>query len=158
MRASQELKEERMDAKIAAIQEKMEARIDANNEKFDVLRGTLVSLMDIHQARTLSNQEDMEAKMDIYQEKIEAAIHFIRSELEETIKHSAEDVLLCVDQKTQGLCKELAEKIEDTQVDLQAVKVSLNTQMKSLQETVADKRPSRRAWPHVAGQDTGTEG
>jgi hypothetical protein len=29
-------------------QEKMEARIDANNETLEVLRGTLISRMDIH--------------------------------------------------------------------------------------------------------------
>jgi hypothetical protein len=73
MRVSQELKKERMDAKIAAIHEKVEARLDVNNEKFDVLRGTLVSQMDIHQARILSNQEEMKAKMD------KATIHLIRS-------------------------------------------------------------------------------
>jgi hypothetical protein len=31
---------------------------------------------------------------------MEAAVHSIRSELEETIKRRVEDVLLCVDQKT----------------------------------------------------------
>jgi hypothetical protein len=83
----------------------------------------------------MSTQEEMKAKMDIHQEKMEAAIHSIRSELEETIKHSVEDVLLCVDQETQSLRKELTEKTDETQVDLQAVKVSLDTLMKSLQET-----------------------
>jgi hypothetical protein len=43
-----------MDAKIDVNQEKTKARIYANNEKFEVLRGTLVSRMDIHQARTES--------------------------------------------------------------------------------------------------------
>jgi hypothetical protein len=63
--------------------------------------------MDIHQARTMSTQEDIKAKMDIHQEKMEAAMQSIRSELEETIKYQVEDVLLCVDQKTQGLHKGL---------------------------------------------------
>jgi hypothetical protein len=42
--------------------------------------------MDIHQAGTQYAQEEMKAKKDIHQEKMEAAIHSIRSELEETIK------------------------------------------------------------------------
>jgi hypothetical protein len=49
---------------------------------------------------------------------MEAAVHSIGSELEETIKRRVEDVLLCVDQKTQGLRKELNETIEETQVAL----------------------------------------
>jgi hypothetical protein len=53
-------------AKMDANQERTEAKIEANNEKFEVLRGTLVSWMDIDQARTVSIQEDMKAKMDIH--------------------------------------------------------------------------------------------
>jgi hypothetical protein len=41
-----------------------------NNEKFEVLRGTLVSRMDIHQARTEDIQEVI-AKMDAHQERME---------------------------------------------------------------------------------------
>jgi ElaB/YqjD/DUF883 family membrane-anchored ribosome-binding protein len=61
------------------------------------------------------------------QEETDAAIHSIQSELEETIKHRLEDVLACVDQRTQGLCKELKQKIDETKVDLQAVKTSIDT-------------------------------
>jgi hypothetical protein len=46
----------------------------------------------------------------------------------------------CVDQRTWGLGKELNGKIDETQVDLQAVKTSLDTLTKSLQETLADQR------------------
>jgi hypothetical protein len=70
MRTDQELKEEtlarmeinqeRMDAKIGSSQGKMEVRIEANNEKFEVLQGTLVSHMDIHQARPVSTQESQD--------------------------------------------------------------------------------------------------
>jgi hypothetical protein len=67
----------------------------------------------------MSTQEEMKAKMDIHQEKVEAAMHSIRSELEETIKHRVEDVLSYVDQKTQGLRKDLSEKIDETELDLQ---------------------------------------
>jgi hypothetical protein len=45
-----DMKEEiiaRLEAKIDANQEKLEDRIAANNEKFEVLRGNLVSRMDI---------------------------------------------------------------------------------------------------------------
>jgi hypothetical protein len=73
----------------------------------------------------------MKTKMDIHQEKMEASIHSIRTELEETVKHRVDDVLSCVDQKTQGLPKELCEKIDETQ-DLQAVRASLDTRTKSL--------------------------
>jgi hypothetical protein len=40
----------------------------------------------------------MRAKVLIFQEKMEAAIHSLRSKLEEIIKHQVEDVLSCVDQ------------------------------------------------------------
>jgi hypothetical protein len=96
-------------------------RLDANNDKFAVLWGTLISRMDIHQ------------------EKMEVAIHSIWSKIE-IIKHRVEDVLSCVDQKTQGLHKELTEKFDETQVDLQAVKTSLVMWTKRLQETLADTR------------------
>jgi transcriptional regulator NrdR family protein len=69
----------------------------------------------------------MKAKVDIHQEKMEATVHSIQSKLEETIKHWVEDVLSCVDQKTQDLHKELNEKIDETWVDFQAVKMSLDT-------------------------------
>jgi hypothetical protein len=49
---------EQMMERLAAAKEKMEARIDISNEKFEVLRGTLVSWMDIHQDRTEAIQEE----------------------------------------------------------------------------------------------------
>jgi hypothetical protein len=36
---------------------RLEAKIEANNEKSEILSGTLVSRMDIHQARTKAMQE-----------------------------------------------------------------------------------------------------
>jgi hypothetical protein len=45
-------------------------------------------------------------------------IHETAVRCEETIRHQMEDVLSCIDQKTQGPRKELAEKIDKTQVDL----------------------------------------
>jgi hypothetical protein len=82
----------------------------------------------------------MKAKMDIPQEKTEATIHSIRPKLEETIKHQVEDFLSCVEGKTQVLCKELTEKIDGTQVDLQAIRTSVDTRTKSLLEIITDKR------------------
>jgi hypothetical protein len=114
MLSKMETNEERMDAKIDTNQEKVEARIEANSEKFEVLQGALVSQVDIHQ------------------EKMEVTIHSIRSELEEIIKHWVEDVLSCVDQKMQGLHKELAKKSNEIQVGLQATKASINTWTGSL--------------------------
>jgi hypothetical protein len=58
-------------------------------------------------------QKEMKANMDIHQEKMETAMHSIRSELEETIKYRVEDVLSCVDQKTQCLRKKPTEKITE---------------------------------------------
>jgi hypothetical protein len=140
MMARLEANHEKMDAKIDSSQEKMEARIDSNNEKFEVLRGSFISWMDIHQARTVSAQEEMEARMGIHQEKMEATVHSTWSESKETIKHRMEDVLSCVDQKKQGLCNQLTEKIDETQVDLQAVKTSISTWTGSLKGDITDTR------------------
>jgi hypothetical protein len=60
-------------------------------------------------------------------------INPIQSKMEETIKNWVEDVLVSVDQWTQGLCEEVSAKIEETQLALQAV-MSLNMQTKSLYE------------------------
>jgi hypothetical protein len=46
------INQEKMDAKIDTNQEKMEAKIETNNEKCEALQGTLLSRMDIYQART----------------------------------------------------------------------------------------------------------
>jgi hypothetical protein len=81
------------------------------------------------------NQEEVEAwqrEMKACQDKIDAAIHSIQSESEETIKHQVEDVLAWVDQRTQDLQKELNKKIYELQVDLQVVKMLLDTWKKSL--------------------------
>jgi RNase adaptor protein for sRNA GlmZ degradation len=58
----------------------------------------------------------------------------------ETIKHRVEDVLSCADQKTQDLLKQMVEKINESQVDLQAIRTSVDTREKSLFETITDTR------------------
>jgi hypothetical protein len=49
--------------------------------------------MDIHQARIQTAQAEIKPTMDVHKERVEGAIHSIRSELEETIKHLMEDVV-----------------------------------------------------------------
>jgi hypothetical protein len=61
-----ETNQERMETKTDAHLKETKAEIRANNEKFEVLRGALVSRMDIHQARTQYAQEEMKVKKDIY--------------------------------------------------------------------------------------------
>jgi hypothetical protein len=78
-------------------------------------------------------------------------IHSIQSELEETLKHQVEDVLSCVDLKTLGLHKELTEKTDKTQVDLQAVKTRVeagsNTSTVTLRVVRGDKMGLKKAAP-----------
>jgi hypothetical protein len=50
------------------------------------------------------------------------------------------DVLPCVDQKTQVLRKELTERIDENQVDLQTVRTSADTRTKNLLEITTDTR------------------
>jgi Mg-chelatase subunit ChlI len=97
---------------------KIKAKINSNNEKSEVIQSTLVSRIDIHQARALTTQAEMKAMMDTLQGRMEATIHSVRSKLEEIIKHRVGNILSDVDQTTQGLHKKLNEKPDETQVDL----------------------------------------
>lgn len=49
-----------------------------------------------------------------------------------------QDFVSCVDQMMQGHRKELNDMIDETQVDIQAVKTSLDTWTKYLQETITE--------------------
>jgi hypothetical protein len=51
-----------------------------------------------------------------------------------------EDVLLCVDQKMQGLRKELTKKTDEIQVDLQAVKMSVDMWIGTLKGDIMDTK------------------
>jgi hypothetical protein len=51
-----------------------------------------------------------------------------------------EDVLARVDQRIQGLCTELNQKADETEVGLQAERTSDNMQTKSFQKTLAHTR------------------
>jgi uncharacterized protein YPO0396 len=66
-----------LEAIIQNNQGKMEARIDANNEKFWVLRSSIVSRMDIYQARTEDNQEEIITKTDAHQESMGASVNIL---------------------------------------------------------------------------------
>jgi hypothetical protein len=75
-----------------------------------------------------SGQAEMRSAFSAMEEKMEAAIHSIRSELED------------VNHWTQSLQKELTEKIDKTQVELQEVEVSLSAQERKLQDDLATIR------------------
>jgi predicted nucleic acid-binding Zn-ribbon protein len=136
LEAEMETNQEKMTAMLKA---KIEAKTDSHHGRMRSFE-ILFSWMDTHQARTESTQEEMRTKMDMHQKKMEAAIHSLQSKLKETIKHLVEDVLSCVDQKAQGLHKELSEKIDETQVDLQAIKTSIDMQTRTLPETITNTR------------------
>jgi hypothetical protein len=126
-------REERIEAKADANLEGLEAKMYSHHDKFEVLQDTLISRMDIiYQAKTQSTQEEMKAKIHIHQVKMEPPIHSIQFELEDIIRNRVEDILSCVDQKAQGLCKELTENIDETQVDLHPIRMSVDMQTKSL--------------------------
>jgi hypothetical protein len=63
---------------------RMETRTDANYEKSEVLRNTVVSRMDIYQARTEDSQEEIIAKMDAHWERMEASINAWRTNKKKT--------------------------------------------------------------------------
>jgi hypothetical protein len=69
---------------MAGLEAKIKGKIDTNNEKFEVLQGTLISQMDIHQARTQSTQEDTKAKIHIHQEKMDAWLEEMKAWQKET--------------------------------------------------------------------------
>jgi hypothetical protein len=71
---------------------------------------------------------------------MKAAMNSMRGELEETMKNLVEDEVVCAYQRTQCVYKELNEKIDETQVVLQAGKVSLDSRTMSLQKSLAEAR------------------
>lgn len=119
---------DRMKAKIGAEVKTIQEKMDDGQEEMKARMCYLTSWINASQeemrVRVSAIQYKMEVMIKCCQET-EATIHSIRSELEEAIKHWVEDVLSCVNQKMQGLRKELTEKIVETQVDLQAVKTSI---------------------------------
>jgi hypothetical protein len=84
----------------------------------------------------MKTTQEVLAKIDANQEKMEAAVHSIQSDLNEKIQRRMENVVECVDHKTQ----ELTERIEKTQLELQAVEVSLDTRVRKLEENLENMR------------------
>jgi Skp family chaperone for outer membrane proteins len=101
-------------------QEEMREEMRTNQARVNANLKEIKEDTKTNQARADANlremKEEMKSKMDIHQAKKGATIHSIQSESEETIKHRVEDILSCVDQKTQGLHEEFAEKIDETQL------------------------------------------
>jgi hypothetical protein len=112
----------------------MRADRKADQEKADANRQAdrelLIEIMD---ANAKSMREDVKSG----EEKMEAAIHSIRSELEETIQHEMKGVLSYVDQKKQNLRMELTERIEKTHIELQTVELSLDKRTRDVEEEIA---------------------
>jgi hypothetical protein len=70
------------------------------------------------------SQEETSTMVMANVENMEAMINSILPKLEDTIKNWPEDMVLSVDQWTQGLCKEFYVKIVEMQLGLQAITIS----------------------------------
>jgi hypothetical protein len=68
-----------------------------------------------HVGAKIKTGQETKVTVSAIQEKMETAISSIWSQMEETIKHQMEDILVLVDQQTWGLHEELGEKIEQMQ-------------------------------------------
>jgi hypothetical protein len=92
-------------------------KMGPNQEKMDIRMADLKTQRGYLTSRIDGNQEKLGAsyrEMKACQGKTEAAVHSIRSELLETVIHHVENGQACGDQRTEGLCKELNEKIDET--------------------------------------------
>jgi hypothetical protein len=95
----------------------------------------------------------MKATIRSGQEEMKATINSIQSELEKTIKRRMKDVLASVNQCTQGLCEEfnvteqmqsglqavtlyLDNSVQETQTDIQTMKVLMETPRHRLQTNI----------------------
>jgi hypothetical protein len=87
-------------------------------------------------AKIDANQYMMEATIRIGQEETKTAINSIRSKLEETINKRMENGVAYLNQQTQGLRKELDEKIMETQQHLQVVMTSIDIWTGTLQDDI----------------------
>jgi hypothetical protein len=131
--------------------QEMEAKTDGKQDKMATGQeemkaqvGSLASWIDVNQeemrARISAIQYKMEVMIKCSQQEMKAGINSIRAKLEETIKHPVEDILVCVDQRTWGFCKARNEKIDEMQVDLQAVETSFDTRTGSLKDDITDTK------------------
>jgi 3-phenylpropionate/cinnamic acid dioxygenase small subunit len=83
-----------------------------------------------------ADREELKGMMNATRETMEAAIHSIRSELQEAIQYQKPNVMVEVNHKTKGHSKELIE----TQRDFKVVKKSLEARTNDLMETIRDTR------------------
>jgi hypothetical protein len=116
-------------AEMKADRTRQEQILKAMQAKAEADRELLIGIMD---ANAKSMREDVKSG----EEKMEAAIHSIRSELEETIQHEIKSFLPYVDQKTQNLRVELTERIEKTHIELQTVELSLDKRTREVEEKI----------------------
>jgi hypothetical protein len=114
-------------------------KIDAGLQEMKAQVASLTSWFDV-------NQEEMTVRVSAILYKMEATIKCCHETL-----GGAEDILACVDQRMHGLCKKLNEKIDEVQVDLQAVKMSLDNADEGPPRNPSrhEEGPSQRAGPHV---------
>jgi hypothetical protein len=121
-----------IDSNTKAMQERLERRIGS---LFSIMKSDRKTNRDEMKQETRAGQEHMQEMIRANHEKTEAAIHSMRLELEETIRYRIENVMTRVNQETQSLQKELTEKIDKRQVELQAVDVSLDAHQGSSRKT-----------------------
>jgi regulator of replication initiation timing len=81
-----------------------------------------------------TGQAEMRTTIGAIAEKVEAAIHSIVSEVQETIQHRMENVMLEDNLQTESPRNELTK----TEKGLQGVKASLDTQRDDLMETIKE--------------------
>jgi uncharacterized secreted protein with C-terminal beta-propeller domain len=89
-------------------------------DKAELLKA-IKEMMDANQARLEAKIEANQAKTNAKLKEMSEEILSIRSELEENIQHRIENVMTRVNHLTRSLQKEMTERIEKTQVDLQAM-------------------------------------
>jgi hypothetical protein len=96
-----------------------QAKADANQAKMEALTGSM--------------QAELKRAIE---EKMKDAMKSKRSELDETIRQRIEIPMTNTSRETHNFQTELTERIEKTQVELQAVELSLDPQAKKLQENL----------------------
>jgi hypothetical protein len=78
------------------------------------------------QCKGIERGYKMQPRKDVSPGKGQDRIHSMWSDLEQTIQKRMEVVLLCVYHNMQSVHKELTERTEETQVELQTVEVHLD--------------------------------
>jgi DNA replication protein DnaD len=68
---------------------------------------------------------------------VEASMAKLEEKMETTVKHQMKHLVSYVGQSTQNLRRELTETIENTQMELQTVEVSLDKRTRDVEENIA---------------------